>query len=371
MKAGRKIISSIFLLSAFSLTLRAQNGDLPQDVKTILDKRYARWQFDFDFNKLHKNLESVTFPVLSGDWNADGKTDYVVFIKHLTKAKAVIFLKIEPGYLFYEASADKFAATVKMPENRNSVMNNNKSKFYKNLPQNFKIPSDDIGLRIFREYGAMFVAAGGAVVPRSVVFKDELEVQEFQAKVEKSKEIFGTLEMELQTPAMNALKKAVDEARKYNLTISPKEADSARRSYRDTLELWESRVTPGLLHWVTQGRLDFAEAVRIRNLEPVEQITEIFKLEDKGMYFAKNLSKPIMYSVAPPGTSQHLSMLALDIIEHENPQVRAVLSKHGWFQTVISDLPHFTFLGVNEGRLPELGLRKVENGGRYFWIPEI
>lgn len=89
------------------------------------------------------------------------------------------------------------------------------------------------------------------------------------------------------------------------------------------------------------------------------------------MFFAKDLSKSIIYSVAPPGTSQHISMLAFDVEEHDNRNVREILAKHGWFQTVISDLPHFTYLGVKEEELSNLGLKKTGNGGRVYWIPNI
>ena len=89
------------------------------------------------------------------------------------------------------------------------------------------------------------------------------------------------------------------------------------------------------------------------------------------MFFSKDLSKTIIYSVAPPGTSQHLSMLALDVGENENPKVREILARHGWYQTVQSDLPHFTFLGVQESDLEKLGLKKVSDGGRLFWLPNI
>ncbi len=135
------------------------------------------------------------------------------------------------------------------------------------------------------------------------------------------------------------------------MTITPRGADSGQRNYSGTVKLWASRVDPGLIHWVKQGKLTEAEASKIRALSPFEQVSEIFKLESQGMYFAKDLSKSIIYSVAPPGTSQHISMLALDVSEHDNSKVRDILAKHGWFQTVISDLPHFTFLGVPENQL--------------------
>jgi hypothetical protein len=100
-------------------------------------------------------------------------------------------------------------------------------------------------------------------------------------------------------------------------------------------------------------------------------VPEIFKLESNGMFFSKDLSKSIIYSVAPPGTSQHISLLSLDVSEHENARVRGILAKHGWFQTVVSDLPHFTFLGVPENQLSSLGLKKTNDDGRVFWIPNI
>ncbi len=93
--------------------------------------------------------------------------------------------------------------------------------------------------------------------------------------------------------------------------------------------------------------------------------------ESKGLYFSKDLSKSILFSVAAPGASQHIFMLALDVEQFANKNVREILADHGWFQTVLSDLPHFTYLGVKESELPALGLKKVTHGGQIFWIPNI
>jgi hypothetical protein len=38
---------------------------------------------------------------------------------------------------------------------------------------------------------------------------------------------------------------------------------------------------------------------------------------------------------------------------------------------VLSDLPHFTFLGLKEKDLPKHGLRKFEINGQVFWIPNV
>jgi D-alanyl-D-alanine carboxypeptidase len=262
------------------------------------------------------------------------------------------------------------------PNNSINTMNSGNGEiksggFTANLPQGFEQPTEDVGRRLLKEYGSVFVARGGTTPPKTVIFKNEQEVAAFQSSLQKSSEQIGSYNLELQTAAMNALKEAINEAKQNNLNITPRGADSARRSYNETVELWASRVNPGLVHWVSKGKLQQTEADRIKSLSPFEQVPEIFKLEAQGIFFAKDLSKSIIYSVAPPGTSQHLSMLALDVSENDNEKVREILARHGWHQTVQSDLPHFTFLGAKESDLEKLGLKKVSDGGRTFWLPNI
>ena len=45
--------------------------------------------------------------------------------------------------------------------------------------------------------------------------------------------------------------------------------------------------------------------------------------------------------------------------------------RDGWFQTVKSDMPHFTYLGLAEQDLPARGLRSVLVGKQLFWIPNV
>jgi hypothetical protein len=246
-----------------------------------------------------------------------------------------------------------------------------KQAFIDNLPRGLKIPIDAVGQRILKEYGAILAAKSGAVPPDKIVFKNEKQVSAFQARLAKAKANNGGFEIELQAPAMEKLIDAAEEAAQNNLTITPRGTDSAKRSYAETVELWASRVNPGLAHWVEAGKVSAAEAAKIRALSPFKQVSKIFELESQGMFFSKDLSKTIIYSVAPPGTSQHLSMLAFDANEHENPKVREILAHHGWLQTVVSDLPHFTFLGAEENKLNKLGLKKVFDGGRVFWLPDL
>jgi len=242
--------------------------------------------------------------------------------------------------------------------------------FFKNLPENMTIGNSYAEDLLLREYGAVFVARGGAVPPDRVVFTDEEEVARFQQQLDVGQEMIGGFLMELQAPAMAGLRDAIAEAKSRELSISPRDKDSAKRTYNETIDLWASRVDPALKHWVERGRMTQAEADILRSLSPYEQVPEVLELEQEGIWFAKDLSKSIIYSVAPPGTSQHLAMLAFDVKEHDDANVREILAKHGWYQTVVSDLPHFTYLGVPDSELSKLGLKRTSDNGRTFWIPE-
>jgi hypothetical protein len=245
------------------------------------------------------------------------------------------------------------------------------SRFLDNIPSRFVSSLSFIERRLLPEYGSVLVARGGAKAPETLVFSGEAEVSEFQEIAGHEKARFGDYILELQGPAMSALLDAVAVAETAGLRISPRGQDSARRSYKQTEELWASRVEPGLDHWVKEGRLSLKAAFEIRSLSGTDQVQMIFELESQGMWFSKDLSKSIIYSVAPPGASQHLSMLAFDVAEFGNPKVREILAENGWFQTVVSDLPHFTYLGIEESELPSLGLKRVMLCEQPFWIPNI
>ncbi|MDQ3801298.1 MAG: M15 family metallopeptidase [Acidobacteriota bacterium] len=234
--------------------------------------------------------------------------------------------------------------------------------------------------RILSEYGAIFV--GDGEYRPLCYFTDENHLQTIQRQLlaESQPEILGGVRIELQPAAMEALLEAVREARRQGLAITPRGGSmAARRSFADTVGLWSSRVNPGLNHWVRRGRLSAGEARQIRSLPLMQQVAVILELEDKkGIYFSTDFSKSILYSVAMPGASQHNWMLALDVAQFGNPRVREILARHGWFQTVYSDLPHFTYLGVKESdpvarekRLRALGLHSKSIGNQVFWIPRM
>jgi hypothetical protein len=229
---------------------------------------------------------------------------------------------------------------------------------------------DPVARRILNEYGAVFFASGGALPPPVCIFGGAEEVETFQRAASVSAQEMGGVLIELQPAAMRALLAAREEARGLGLDITPRDgSESARRGYADTVRLWNSRLLPALEYWRAQGRLSDAEAERVRSMPAREQVGAVLELERGGVYFSKDFSKSILYSVAAPGASQHLSLLAFDAAEYGDGRVRGVLARHGWFRTVRSDCPHFTYLGLPEGRLPAHGLKRIETRDGEFWVP--
>lgn len=232
------------------------------------------------------------------------------------------------------------------------------------------INSDPLAKRIFADYGSMFVAAESVRLPSSCIFRDAESVDEYQDDLEIDKYRFGSVDIELQRPALDALKKAVDEAAKLRLNITPLDGSIAgRRNYNDTVRIWNSRFHRALRHWAARGRISPEDAEKARNSKVIDQIKMVVDWEEEGLFFSTNFSKSIFYSVAPPGTSQHLSLLAFDLAEARDPAVRRIMNKNGWYQTIRSDQPHFTFLGVPEDQLPSRGLQKVIHNGNSYWVP--
>jgi hypothetical protein len=233
-------------------------------------------------------------------------------------------------------------------------------------------PSDPVARRILEEYGAVFVATKKVLPPPVCIFTTEDQVTRFQDEAGFDEEQIGFDVIELQPEALKQLRKAREQAQKEGLDITPRDgAEAARRNYGDSVRLWNSRFLPALDYWLSQGRLTADQVARLKSLSLSQQIAEVLELEKVGIYFSKDLSKSILYSIAAPGTSQHIHMLAFDVNEFENPRVREIMAEHGWFQTVLSDLPHFTFLGLKEKDLPKNGLRSLEVNGQLFWIPNV
>jgi hypothetical protein len=269
-----------------------------------------------------------------------------------------------------------------MPESKQPSVPPNSSPFYAALEDALRQRGtrledicpfdDDVARRVLHDYGAMFVAAETVMAPTHCVFATEDQVSRFQKAAGRAAAKIGDAVIELQPAAMTALLKARAAARAAGLDISPRDgAEAARRSYADTVRLWNSRFLPALDHWTNLDRLKGPEAERLRALPVCEQVPEVLQLEKDGIFFSKDLSKSVLYSIAAPGTSQHIAMLAFDANEFQDERVRKMLARQGWFQTVLSDLPHFTFLGLAEDELPARGLKRLEVDGQMFWIPDV
>jgi hypothetical protein len=232
------------------------------------------------------------------------------------------------------------------------------------------IDRNPLARRVLFEYGSIFVSTTDVRLPGTCIFADDEEVENFQAKLKTKRALFGNTEIELQAAAIEQLENARAEGTRLGLRISPLDgAVAGRRNYDDTVRIWNSRFYRALNYWVRKGKITGDEAEKARWAPIRKQVDMVVAWESKGYYFSTDFSKSIFYSVAPPGTSQHLSLLAFDVVESGNPRVRRLLNKYGWFQTIRTDQPHFTFLGVPETELPRRGLKNIIHQGNSYWVP--
>ncbi|MEK6323470.1 MAG: hypothetical protein AABN33_17665 [Acidobacteriota bacterium] len=234
--------------------------------------------------------------------------------------------------------------------------------------------SSPVEKRLFAEYGAVFATT--AIPPPVIIFADAAQVEWFQSTLSISSAFFGEHEIALQADALDALAAAASEMAVRGGSITARAADAGGRSYEDTIMLWTRNVARGLEHWHRLGRVTRALAESLCELTPAEQVAAILNLEEtEQLFFGTLFDKSILYSVAAPGASQHLSMLAFDVAEYMDREVERSLRRHGWYRTVPNDLPHFTYLGHNEAALPDLGLQRIEriHSDRVydFWTPDL
>jgi len=269
-----------------------------------------------------------------------------------------------------------------MPSSNQPATANETSPFYLALKQALSRrgtklavicpPDDQVARRVLHDYGAMFIAEDKVALPTVCVFSNEEQVSHCQNAAGCAATTIDGSVIELQPAAMAALLRAREAALSEGLNITPRDgAEAARRNYADTVRLWNSRFLPALDHWLEAGRLTQSQTEALRSLPINEQVPAVLQLEKEGIFFSQDFSKSVLYSIAAPGTSQHIAMLAFDANEFQDRRVREILSQHSWFQTVLSDLPHFTFLGLEEAELPERGLKRAEVHGQTFWIPDV
>ena len=236
------------------------------------------------------------------------------------------------------------------------------------------LPATPVERRLLAEYGAVLITR--ATPPPAILFADSREVEEFQLSLPVKRAQLGEYEIELQAEALEALRTAADDVAGEGGRLSARAADSGRRTYEQTVALWSRNVSRGLIHWQELGRLYAARGERIRSLSPVEKVAVILEMEEREeVYFGTFFNRSILYSVAAPGASQHLSMLAFDVAEYRDAAVEEALNRRGWHRTVLHDLPHFTYLGYGVEALADLGLHPLmqEYDGfccRY-WLPDL
>lgn len=239
--------------------------------------------------------------------------------------------------------------------------------------QGLRIPGGGDALygAVMRYYGATFVANPRLKLPNQVIFEKSSEVSSYQKTLPLKRARLGRYSVCLQEEALTALQAAQKEALQNRLTISPVGDIASLRSYQDTTYIWHKYLEKGLSYWVSKHRLTEREARAILSSPVKKQLNAVLALEAKGFYLHANHIHSILNLAAPPGCSQHISGLALDVVEHQNWRVRSILNKHGWFQTVAHDFPHFIYLGRDAKELSGLGLTPVVSDGRQFWVPDI
>ncbi|MBW4611958.1 MAG: D-alanyl-D-alanine carboxypeptidase family protein [Desmonostoc vinosum HA7617-LM4] len=183
---------------------------------------------------------------------------------------------------------------------------------------------------LLRVYGAVFVNTDPEVkLPQTVILNNEQETQEFQANLTMS-HVDGTNNCYLQKPAAEALNKARSQQ---NIPLKSGYGTSdCTRDFTTNLRFWHKYANNQTLTKVQQGK------------------------ETK-----------ILGTVAPPGTSQHLWGLAIDLRLSSRKQ-RQALNQNSWFQTVENDIPHWTYVGLSEDNLPKFGFKNKVVRGITYWI---
>ncbi|MCA1608998.1 MAG: hypothetical protein LC730_06025 [Acidobacteria bacterium] len=209
-------------------------------------------------------------------------------------------------------------------------------------------------------------------LPKRCYFANAGEVENFQRVLKVSRSSMDGAEIVLDAAAMKSLLNARAEAERLNLKLTPLDGSiAATRSFYDTVRLWNARVLPALRSWTATGRISQQDADAIVESALIPQVEKVIKLERDGLCFAPDRRRSIFTSAAPPGTSQHLLMLAFDIVQHGDRRVVAILNRHGWYQTILGDPAHFTFLGEEERELPARGLRFLYSGNHAYWVPNL
>jgi len=234
------------------------------------------------------------------------------------------------------------------------------------------INKSTVAKRVLSEYGAMFVASSTVKSPPACLFQNDAEVAAFHSKLDTSFVLINGIQLNLQKAAADSLNAVIVEALAEGISVRPLHgAIAGGRTYADTVRLWNSRFEPALKYWNRQKRISDDEAASVMQMSLEKQIEKVIEWESQGMKFGTGRGSSIFASTAPPGASQHLSLIAVDIAPPLTPSIIALMNSHGWFQTVKGDRPHFTYLGMAEKELPARGLKALLFDGTQYWVPNI
>lgn len=183
---------------------------------------------------------------------------------------------------------------------------------------------------LLRAYGSAFLNQKPEIkLPQKVVFNNEQETKQFQSTLTMGK-VKGTSNCYLQKSAVDALNLA-----KSQVQIPFKSgygASDCTRSFATNLRFWQKYANNNTLEQVRQGK------------------------ETK-----------ILGVVAPPGASQHLWGLAVDLRVSNEAQKQA-LNQNGWYRTVEYDVPHWTYVGLAPEKLAEFGFQNKVVEGINYWV---
>ncbi len=183
---------------------------------------------------------------------------------------------------------------------------------------------------LLRSYGAVFATEHPEVkLPPKLIFSNELQTKQFQASLNLVK-INGSSSCMLQKAAAQALNQA-----RSQVAISLRSGNGGSdctRSFATTYRFWRRYAKPNTLERVRRGE-----------------------------------ETAILSIVAPPGASQHLWGLAVDL-QVSNSLQRQVLNNYGWFQTVEKDTPHWTYVGLEKAQMSNYGFQAKVISGITYWI---
>ena len=183
---------------------------------------------------------------------------------------------------------------------------------------------------LLRSYGAAYInRQPGIKLPEKIIFADEKETKEFQATLNMGK-VNGTHNCYLQKPAADALNRARTQIK---IPLMSRYGQiNCTRSFSTTLRLWRKYANDRTLEKIRQGK------------------------ETK-----------ILGIVAPPGSSQHLWGLAVDL-RVTNQAQQKILNQNGWYRTVKNDTPHWTYIGHSPEELALLGFKNQVIRGVNYWL---